>query len=542
MATSSLGLPISGRKSNALFDVLKGFDLGERKSIIIVILGKSGVGKSRLVNSLIGKENAAKEGNTLSSGTRKPSDYKLRQEGIEIILWDTPGLDGTDEKVKQLLKSTAKAVGSTVDLLLWCVCMNTRSLDGNDRLIIKSISRVFGSHILNKTMVALTFANEVEPRYEESTVEEFFINRMQQFVENYSRLCRVDSNSPAELPTVAVGDFGKFGLPNCENWLICFWDKALSCILKEAPKPSLHDCGTNTPTHQLSEAFQFVRDHLAAHEEYNDYISLLNIFEKFINEGRKSITFVLVGKTGSGKSRLVNALIGRHVATEGHKLVAETTKVLRYKTTTKEGISITVWDTPGLEDGSSREGQYLTSIARTVKQVDLLVFCAAMNDRRIRTEDETTIKRITEAFGTEIWRNGMIALTFANVLRPPSEQTNDEEAFFQRRLGDFEEEYHKFLVRANSVIPVPVVPAGDIGVPKLPNCKDWLPQFWLCAFQRTARSAKPAMLQINYSRLRLDSEQHRENEGKDSRNGCSLRHHLNETLYIAFKLLKKSRL
>ena len=37
---------------------------------------------------------------------------------------------------------------------------------------------------------------------------------------------------------------------------------------------------------------------------------VFNEFERFLLDERKSITIALVGKTGVGKSRLVNALIG----------------------------------------------------------------------------------------------------------------------------------------------------------------------------------------------------------------------------------------
>ena len=47
----------------------------------------------------------------------------------------------------------------------------------------------------------------------------------------------------------------------------------------------------------------------------------------YLTGGRKDVQILLSGKTGVGKSSLVNALIGQKIAAEGHSLNPETTEV-----------------------------------------------------------------------------------------------------------------------------------------------------------------------------------------------------------------------
>ncbi len=67
--------------------------------------------------------------------------------------------------------------------------------------------------------------------------------------------------------------------------------------------------------------------------------------------GSKSISVFVSGKTGVGKSTLVNALLGEKVAKEGDTLDPETSEVKSFTGNIQE-IDVTVWDSPGLQDGT----------------------------------------------------------------------------------------------------------------------------------------------------------------------------------------------
>ena len=56
-------------------------------------------------------------------------------------------------------------------------------------------------------------------------------------------------------------------------------------------------------------------------------------------EQSKSLRILVTGKTGVGKSALVNGIVGKYVAKEGDTLDPETSKVTEYHTTTSEPLS-----------------------------------------------------------------------------------------------------------------------------------------------------------------------------------------------------------
>ena len=65
-----------------------------KREVNILVAGKTGVGKSTLVNILVGEE-VAKVGKTLYPETVDVNPYRLESfhgSGVDVVIWDTPGL------------------------------------------------------------------------------------------------------------------------------------------------------------------------------------------------------------------------------------------------------------------------------------------------------------------------------------------------------------------------------------------------------------------------------------------------------------------
>ena len=139
----------------------------------------------------------------------------------------------------------------------------------------------------------------------------------------------------------------------------------------------------------------------------------------------KSVRILLTGKTGSGKSTLANGILGLNVENEGAAKEGEeisgacTTEVNEYKT--KKGkVDVTVWDSPGLQDGTKNQDSYVREMKKKCTPRDLTMYCIKVADTRfVRGTDNTDVvamKKLTKSFGVDFWKNAIVVLTFANTL------------------------------------------------------------------------------------------------------------------------------
>lgn len=130
---------------------------------------------------------------------------------------------------------------------------------------------------------------------------------------------------------------------------------------------------------------------------------------------KKSITILLAGRTGVGKSSTINSLLGAEVAPVG-KFTATTMEVKSYPHT-HGGLQFDIIDTPGLCDDLPEEGndqRYLEDIREAAEQTDCLLFVTELDATRISSDERRGIKMLTEALGPSVWENALIVFTRAD--------------------------------------------------------------------------------------------------------------------------------
>ncbi len=139
------------------------------------------------------------------------------------------------------------------------------------------------------------------------------------------------------------------------------------------------------------------------------------ISEKFEIEKNKNFTFLLIGRTGVGKSSTVNSLMAEKVAPVGD--YRPTTMSVESYEGEIAGVEFTIIDTPGLCDDLEEKGNdydYLEQIRVNVERIDLMWFITALDDARVRSDEIRGIKIISDVFGSKIWEQSIIVFTCAD--------------------------------------------------------------------------------------------------------------------------------
>ena len=229
----------------------------------------------------------------------------------------------------------------------------------------------------------------------------------------------------------------------------------------------------------------------------------------------KSLKILVTGQTGAGKSALVNGIVGQYVAEEGGTLDPATSRVTEYYHRIGE-VDVVIFDSPGLQDGTTNEDKYLEDMETKCRQIDLVLYCTKMDAPRLGAADIEAIRKLTSAFGTKFWHNAVFVLTFANKVEPPPRRQFDNKpwetdadlrTYFVKRVAGWAEKLRVQLttngVSEEVADQVTVVPAGYYMEPALPDCEHWLSQLWFECLDRTAEQAKPALLKINWTRMRM---------------------------------------
>ena len=228
-------------------------------------------------------------------------------------------------------------------------------------------------------------------------------------------------------------------------------------------------------------------------------------------ERSKSVNVIVTGKTGVGKSTLVNGLVGREVAKEGDTLRPETTEVSSHIANVN-GVDVTVWDTPGLQDGMENEDKYIEDMASKCGGYDLVIYCASMNESRFGVSDDIkAITILTKSFGESLWEHAIFVLTRGNQVMPTKKDPDVRERKYRLFKDVIPNVLMKCGVTESMANSVPVIPAGYMeedggGRELLPITKDWLSDFWNLSLARMRESAQPAMVKANIHRIKKEED------------------------------------
>ena len=246
------------------------------------------------------------------------------------------------------------------------------------------------------------------------------------------------------------------------------------------------------------------------------------IFAKYLMDWMKESTAVnilVTGKTGTGKSTLINSVLGIAKVTERHtvKQKPKPTRMEQYQNIIGNEVQVYMWDSPSLDMQATEKDKMkaIEDIKRNCKDIDLCLFCVDMSTLRFNIpEYSEAMKELGEILGRDIWKNTLFVLTFANkfLLRIEDDYRNDPEGKkqkFEHQVGLWKIKLRTNLEKQMKLDPLiaqntKVVPVGDHHSLQLfPNDNErWLNELWLQAISAVRHTGKPAVVKICQHLLR----------------------------------------
>ncbi|XP_057866199.1 translocase of chloroplast 34, chloroplastic-like [Cryptomeria japonica] len=141
--------------------------------------------------------------------------------------------------------------------------------------------------------------------------------------------------------------------------------------------------------------------------------ALYGLLSKLKQEDVNSLTILVIGKDGVGKSSTVNSLVGERVVAEAMRPVL--------CSRSRAGFTLNITDTPRLIEGGFVNDHALDLIKRflTNKIIDVLLYVDRLDSYRVDNLDKQIIKVISDTFGKQIWQRSLVVFTHSQ-LSPPN--------------------------------------------------------------------------------------------------------------------------
>ena len=206
-------------------------------------------------------------------------------------------------------------------------------------------------------------------------------------------------------------------------------------------------------------------------------------FQDWKASGR-NFKILMIGDCGSGKTTLVNNLLGEEIAQDQAPSILSTFQGVF------QGVLVTVYETSGVENpNAENDAGYMNELRALLSggEVDVIIYCFKANETRMRDSLSRTLKAY-HSMGLD-WRKTVIALTIADAVPIPkkSKQADsfNKADYFNERMDKWRDEIKQTLTKhtgasSEELKAIQMPPTQDDVAKHLPNDDPWYEPFWSC--------------------------------------------------------------